>query len=431
MIKSVKPAWVRYVLSSLIFACVASCENPFESVNPGADQGSLKIEIGLEMQIFTANARVQEVNTDDFLVEIKNTDDESILSFERAADMPLSIPIDPGNYYVEIQSPNDVLPAFDNPKYAGISEVFMITSNQETAVDVTASLANCLVSVVYSSNVVNYFSDYYTVISNSQGSVTFASDETRMGYFGLDPINIESHLSFLNGSGGLETKIISGGIPSPLPQTHYEIHVDATLDQGSVAISILVDETVLTEIVQINESGGGIAEGEIPFGDLLITEIMYNPTAISDTEGEWLEIYNTSSQSIDIFQLVLIKGTEVQHIVSENILIAPQQHLVLARHLNATNALSYVYGSDLTLTNTGDDLVLANYGTDGTDGQVIARVNYGDAGFPDGSGASISLNPASYEVNQAQLGENWCVSTLPFDTGDLGTPGILNEDCNP
>jgi len=157
---------------------------------------------------------------------------------------------------------------------------------------------------------------------------------------------------------------------------------------------------------------------------------MYNPTAVSDTEGEWLEIYNNSSQSIDIFQLVLKKGTEVQHIINENILIDPQQHFVLARHQNATSGAGYIYGSDMTLTNSGDDISLANYGIDGTDGRVIAFVNYGNTGFPDGSGASLNLDQNTYDVNLAQLGENWCTSISTFDTGDLGTPGALNDVCN-
>ena len=195
-------------------------------------------------------------------------------------------------------------------------------------------------------------------------------------------------------------------------------------------VSIIVDESFTEEIITINDQGTTVNDGLIAFGDLLITEIMYNPTAVSDTEGEWLEIFNNSTQSIDLFQVVIKRGTEVQHIINENLVINPQQHLVLARHLNATSSVNYVYGSDLTLTNTGDEIVLANYGTDGTDGQIIVLVNYGDIGFPDGSGASINLDLNAYDVNLAQDGTNWCTSTLAFDTGDLGTPGSPNEICS-
>jgi hypothetical protein len=430
MINLKKTPWVSYVLSSLIFACTISCENPLEKVNPDADQGVLQIRIGLEMKIFTASARVQEVNTDDFLVSIKNANDEVYLSFGRAADMPASIPIDPGSYYIEVESPNDVLPAFDNPKYFGQTALFTIDANEVKVITATASLANCMVSVVYSQHVMDQFTDYYTVVSNSQGSITFATDELRMGYFDLIPITIESFLSYPIAGGGFEMKTLRGEILVPEAQTHYQIHVDGSLDQGSMEVSINVDETYTEQIISINDQGTPVNEGPILLGDLLITEIMYNPTAVSDTEGEWLEIYNNSPQTIDLFQVVLKRGTEVQHVINENIFINPQQYMVLARHLNGTSSADYIYGSDLTLTNSGDDIVLANYGIDGTDGQVIASVNYGNAGFPDATGASINLDLNAYDVNLARDGTNWCVSTLTFDAGDLGTPGVQNESCS-
>ena len=430
MINLQKKPWVSYVLSSLIFACMISCENPLEKVNPDKDQGVLQIRIGLEMKIFTANARIQEVNTDDFLVAIKNVNDEVYLSFDRAADMPASISIYPGSYYIEIQSPNDMLPAFDNPKYFGQTELFTISANEVKVITASASLANCMVSIVYSQNVIDQFMDYYTVVSNSQGSVTFTSDEVRMGYFDLIPITIESFLTYTNAGGGYETKTLTGEILVPEAQTHYQVHIDGSLDAGSMSVSIMVDESYAIEVININDQGTTINEGLIAFGDLIITEIMYNPTAVSDTEGEWLEIYNTSSETIDLFQVVLKKGIEVQHIINENILIDPQEHIVLSRHLNATSSTDYVYGSDLTLTNTGDEIVLANYGTDGTDGQIVASVNYGNAEFPEGTGASINLDLNAYDVNLAQDGTNWCNSTLLFDTGDLGTPGVQNEICS-
>lgn len=421
--------WVSYVLSILILTGMNACENPFQSMNPDVDQGSLKIEIGLKMEIYKVNARSQAVFTDDFQVTVKDENDEVYVSFDRAIDMPPVIAIEPGTYTVEVQSPNDVLPAFDNPKYHGISAPFTVSSNEEKTITVYATLANCMVSVIYSQNVKDYFVDYFTVISNTQGSITFAKDETRTGYFDLLPISVEAHLSHQASDGSLSTKIIQGEIPTPLAQTHYEIHIDSSLDPGSATISILADESFITEIVEINDFEPVVNEGDIPTGGLLITEIMYNPSAVSDTEGEWLEIYNNTSQTLDIFQLVLKKGSEVQHIIGESILISPQQHLVLSRHANATSSSAYIYGSDLTLTNTGDDLVLANFGSDGTDGQVIASVNYGNAGFPIVNGASLNLDPASYDVNQAMLGENWCAGSTVFDTGDLGSPGIKNESC--
>ena len=35
-------------------------------------------------------------------------------------------------------------------------------------------------------------------------------------------------------------------------------------------------------------------------GDIVITEIMNNPSAVVDSDGEWFEVYNTTSSSIDM-----------------------------------------------------------------------------------------------------------------------------------
>ena len=429
MINLQKPAWVSYALSILILVCMNACENPLEKLNPDLDQGILNIQIGLEMKIFKSNARLQEVNTDDFLVVIKKADDEVYLSYNRYVDVPSNIPVNPGDYYVEVQSPNDVNPAFDNPKYYGRSDVFNIAPNEIKTIPISASLANCLVSIVYSQNVVDQFTDFFTVVSNGQGSITFARNETRMGYFDLLPLTIESHLSFQLGDGSIETKIINGEIPLPVAGTHYEVHIDSSLDQGSMSINLLIDESFLIELIEINDNGTVVNDGVISFGDLLITEIMYNPSALSDTEGEWFEIYNASNQSVDIFQLVIKKEAVVQHIVNEHILLEPQQYLALGRSINAGSNINYIYGSDLNLTNTGDEIEIANYGSDGSDGQTIAIVNYGGVGFPDGTGASLNLDPNAFDVNLAQSGDNWCISTVIFDTGDLGSPGTMNESC--
>ena len=77
----------------------------------------------------------------------------------------------------------------------------------------------------------------------------------------------------------------------------------------------------------------------------------YNdPSTISDTEGEWFEIYNNTSTEIDINRLIIKRATDL-HIINEEIILPPGEYYVLARSENATTALKYVYGSDITLTN--------------------------------------------------------------------------------
>jgi len=50
--------------------------------------------------------------------------------------------------------------------------------------------------------------------------------------------------------------------------------------------------------------------------DLLITEIMANPTAASDSQGEWFELFNSSTESVDLSGIVLSDDGSNLHITT-------------------------------------------------------------------------------------------------------------------
>jgi len=57
-------------------------------------------------------------------------------------------------------------------------------------------------------------------------------------------------------------------------------------------------------------------------------------------------------------------------------------------------------------------------------------VGYDDgATFPDPDGASMSLDPGSYDAGDNDLGGNWCEGASDYNMGDLGTPGAANDPC--
>jgi len=425
-IKNLKRCAIVVCLSLMI----NSCENPLEKVNENDLYGKITLDISVELTVNEFRGRKSEVLIDDFQIDVWTVGGELYQSFARFADMPSEIPLESGNYYVSAHSPNDMSVAFDNPFYYGESDIFSINYEEQKVISITPFLSNCMVTVVYQQSILDNFIDYTTMVTSTEGALIFGKEETRSGYFPPIPLDIEATLSFENPDGTPATKTLSGSIPDPKPQTLYQVTIDASLATGSGTLSIQVDETLFSELVSISEGSTSTVEGPIGYGDLIITEIMYNPAAVSDTEGEWFEVFNTSSEQIDLFQLVIKKGMDVQHTVNEHILINPQEFFVLARHVNATIVSGYIYGTGLTLTNSGDDLILANYGDDGTNGSTICSVDYGLTGFPDGNGASINLNPDSFDVNLAKAGVSWCLPTSSFDTGDLGTPGTMNDICN-
>lgn len=171
-------------------------------------------------------------------------------------------------------------------------------------------------------------------------------------------------------------------------------------------------------------------------GDLVITEIMNNPAAVSDTVGEWFEIFNNTGSQIDIDGWVIRDDGSNTHTIdgmTGGVTVVPAGgYLVLGRSadqgVNGGAPVDYAYGeTGFTLGNGADEVVLVAPGD-----IEIARVNYdGGPNFPDLTGESMQLDSSSLNETDNDNGANWCASTSAYGDGDLGTPGTANEACAP
>jgi hypothetical protein len=390
-------------------------------------KGKLSVSVGILVSSSDVYSELKAASVGDFKVIIYNSEDVVVISFDKASEMPAEIELPDGNYYVVANSVENPPAAFEKPYYYGISNEIAVTAGHSSTINVTCSISNILVSIVYSDNVKKDFSNYSTSVSNSGGSLVFLKDELRTGFFNGGPLYIEASLSYNSVSGSPQIKTLSGTISNPEPRKHYEVHIDASLSNGSFLINLVADETVTTEVVQITDQAN---PGEPSYGDLLITEIMYDPSALSDAAGEWIEIYNASASTINMKGLVIRKASGSGHRIAADVVLLSHNYAVLARSDTATPTPNYVYSS-ISLTNTADQIIISKYGTNGTDGTVICSVSYSTAfGFPIGTaGSSIQLDLSSYNVESAKLGTNWCTSTLAYSTGDKGTPGGVNAEC--
>jgi len=154
---------------------------------------------------------------------------------------------------------------------------------------------------------------------------------------------------------------------------------------------------------------------------LTINEIMNNPSAVSDSDGEWFEIFNNGDVSHDLYGWTIKDNGNDSHEISSSLVINPGEYLVLGNNEwipNGGTPVNYQY-DNITLANSDDEIVLINQ-----NGIVIDSVSYdGGATFPDPNGASMALvHPDSNNT----VGTNWQESTTAYGDGDLGTPGLPN-----
>jgi mono/diheme cytochrome c family protein len=238
---------------------------------------------------------------------------------------------------------------------------------------------------------------------------------------------------------------VDGGSGSLMPMGATLSSADLDLIRDAIELADCDDSDVSTYpgAVEIADDGidqdcDGVDEvtvaayltvAELLPGDLVITEVMQNPSAVSDSAGEWFEVYNASGMDIDLNDLEI--GDEdnwsTTTVVGSTMVLAGQ-YIVFAEEsdivTNGGVSADYDYSSSFALGNSSDELILS------VGGLIIDEIWYDNgATFPDPSGASMSLSGDAMDVLLNDDGANWCEGVDAYGDGDLGTPGAENSVC--
>ena len=246
--------------------------------------------------------------------------------------------------------------------------------------------------------------------------------------------------------GGPVTPFLSSSVDESVSQVYNLAGGGSfTLDDPMV-----VDGTVLTNQLQTFSSGlvgsgsvleirlnantnGGneafafqdlVIEGTSSLLNLVINEIMQNPSAVSDFDGEWFELFNPNASAVDINGWTIRDNDIDSHVINNGgpLLVPAGGYVVLGRNsdmaANGGVLVDYEY-TGISLANGADELVLLDDLLQGID--LVAWD--GGPAFPDPNGASMSLRDPLLDNN---VGANWVEGTSPFGAGDLGTPRAAN-----
>ena len=160
-------------------------------------------------------------------------------------------------------------------------------------------------------------------------------------------------------------------------------------------------------------------------GDLLISEVMANPAAVTDSNGEWFEIFNASINPIDLNGLTISDDGSNSHIINtgEPFLIAPGEYFVLSNNSepesNGGFITDYVY-SGFSLANSSDQIIIRN------DSIEIAELEY--SGIPFGvAGISAELINQLINPQANDYGNTPNNIAFQYGDGDFGTPGSVGS----
>lgn len=155
---------------------------------------------------------------------------------------------------------------------------------------------------------------------------------------------------------------------------------------------------------------------------VVVNEIMADPAAVSDDNGEWIEVHNPGAAAVELDGWTLLSNNDAPHVIAAPVTVPAGGYAVLARNgrrnRNGGVSADYEYGTGITLANAADWIALRGPG-----GVTVDSVAWASA-MPGGATRGVRDPAADHTDVQ---GANWQTSTSTFGKGDRGTPGTQND----
>ncbi|MGY3793218.1 T9SS type A sorting domain-containing protein [uncultured Aquimarina sp.] len=241
------------------------------------------------------------------------------------------------------------------------------------------------------------------------------------------PMNFE--VSLTTGTGFASSVTITPSMGT-VANTEVFVRLASGLTANSYTGDITVSSPSVTdETITINGIVSPVAVcGNV--GDIIITEIMQNPvSAGDDPNGEYFELYNTTGSPIDIQSWIIKDDNQAgeTHVITSSVIVPAMGYVVIANAATPNGGITpdYTYANDISLGNSTDGIIIE------CSSVVIDEVIWDNgATFPDPTGASMELSINDLNSTANDDGANWAEATSSFGSGDLGTPGAVNDNAS-
>lgn len=173
-----------------VLICASSCDSdrvPADGIGKlrlslSADTTSLNKGINNSTKAAVSDEFEKFLTTADYKIRIVQQSD-TVQSYDRFDEMPSEIELKEGAYTL-IASKGDNLPsAFENPYFEGSTD-FTVKADMSTPIDVTCTLGNARITVDYTEDFKEAYSDYTVLLSSAFtfGSLEIKKDEMRPAY---------------------------------------------------------------------------------------------------------------------------------------------------------------------------------------------------------------------------------------------------------
>ena len=170
-------------------------------------------------------------------------------------------------------------------------------------------------------------------------------------------------------------------------------------------------------------------------GELVIHEVMIDPAAVLDADGEWVEFYNDTNDTLDLSYHRLADNNKDDSTIKSSypgsLEVKPGDYVVICANddyfdnggADCHGTITYeTWGGGFALSNKGDEVVLLS-----PNGVEIDAMSYGATFSLPGVAMGLADDAVSTSENDHE--SNWCDQNSMMKSGDEGTPDRDNNFC--
>lgn len=155
---------------------------------------------------------------------------------------------------------------------------------------------------------------------------------------------------------------------------------------------------------------------------VVINEVMPNPDAVTDGNGEWFEVHNRGTLAANLQGWTIHSGGDAARTITGSLVVEPGGYAVLARHadpgVNGGVTVDHAWGTGIGLGNSADWLAIRD-----ASGATVDSIAW-NASVPTGRSRGV-VDPEL--AHGDMMGANWLHATSVYGAGDQGTPGARND----
>ncbi len=248
----------KNVALGLALVGLASCANEAPWGNGSRGKGAINLKLTADADVEDALPSVRAgapelvaPDAADFSIEMRNLDTDQVQTWRTLEEFNSVEGFDVGTYTLTAYYGNINDCGFYKPYFMGKADVNVL-EGRESSVDVTAQLANVMLSVDYTDAFRNYFRDFsVTAHTDGHANVVFGRSETRAGF--IAPGDVTLQMTLTNPSGKTIT-ITPAQFPA-VARHHYHVTFDVNADpMGSATLEIVFDDSLTSQNVTFNLS---------------------------------------------------------------------------------------------------------------------------------------------------------------------------------